>query len=554
MLRHRLFPSVLLGALAVGACTTLRDVEHDPSAGGDDACYGCHGTVSNGNAAPPPALAGTETTLDPHQSHLRSADWHGPMACETCHTVPARTSDPGHIDSELPAEVVFGDLAIAGGLTPRYVARTQRCNNTYCHGATLSGGSLINPTWQTGDEDQAACGTCHSLPPNQNHPADAACERCHGTVIAAGHVFVDPAKHVNGVVDSVGTACDSCHGHGGISAPPRDVAGNSTTTARGVGAHRQHFGTSSWHAPVPCNECHVVPAHPDAPGHYDTPGPAELVFGTRAKAGGTMASWDPNSETCTVYCHGIHVGAEDGVAIRPVWTQVDGTQSTCGACHALPPGGNHPPRQDCSTCHGAVIAADGTFTSPERHVDGTVDLVPVTCNLCHGDAAAPADQVSAWAPPTDVRGRSDAGLASVGAHQKHLETATWHRQVLCEDCHDVPATMAAPGHLGPSPAEVPFGTLARSRSASPSYDPAAHTCSDSYCHGSRLAPSTAADVTPDWLEGTSGGACGTACHSLPPDPPRHPAGSDCETCHGSVVDTAGFIRPELHINGVTNFD
>ena len=46
--------------------------------------------------------------------------------------------------------------------------------------------------------------------------------------------------------------------------------------------------------------------------------------------------WNPATGTCaSTYCHGsTQLGGAHKV---PVWTQVDGTQKTCGSCHGDPP-------------------------------------------------------------------------------------------------------------------------------------------------------------------------------------------------------------------------
>src|SRR5262249_30719209 len=141
------------------------------------------------------------------------------------------------------------------------------------------------------------------------HPKPAGdCVTCHAAVIDASGAFVDAAKHVDGVVElGKGEGCASCHGQ-----PPA------------TGAHRAHV-QAEHHiaAPVPCAECHTVPASIDAPGHLDRP--AQVVM---ASAGGRTSAWDAASGTCgNVYCHG---------AIDPSWSW--GSEAIgCGTCHSAPP-------------------------------------------------------------------------------------------------------------------------------------------------------------------------------------------------------------------------
>jgi predicted CxxxxCH...CXXCH cytochrome family protein len=179
----------------------------EPSRVKDDcspaSCDRCHG--SDANAAPP---ADTNGRMDPalstvgaHQSHLAASNWHGPMACTDCHLVPTCLLDPGHVDSSPPAELTWGDLALAGWAAPAYDAASSTCSGVYCHGATLeAGGSLTSQVWTVLDGSQDACGTCHGLPPPLPHPENASCETCHFDVYD-GAAFVNPERHINGMVN-----------------------------------------------------------------------------------------------------------------------------------------------------------------------------------------------------------------------------------------------------------------------------------------------------------------------------------------------------------------
>ena len=124
----------------------------------------------------------------------------------------------------------------------------------------------------------------------------------------------------------------------------------------------------------------------------------------------------------------------------------------------------------------------------------------------------------------------------------------------------MPAVVAAEGHIGPSPAELTFGPLARSQGAVPGFNRQAATCEDVYCHGSTgLGPHAGGAVsrTPRWtqVDGTHG-ACGTACHTNPPGG-WHPDNTACQSCHDSTLSAYDVLNPSastwadasLHING-----
>ncbi len=310
---------------------------------GPDACDTCHEEVP---------------TTGAHPAHV--GDGSANVGCETCHRVPARWDDEGHVrraggGDPAPAEVEMTGLAAvtiepadrAG--PPSYEAGT--CRNVYCHGDVLgaSGGSARQPSWASDPPGPAACGSCHGEPPPSH--ADASCTTCHPS---------GPA-HLDGVIDigTGGSGCSACHGGPTSSAPPRDLAGNTFTTAIGVGAHQAHLrAPSGLSAPVACSACHVVPAEITSPGHIDSAGPAEVV---------ASLGWDRASATCaTAWCHG---------PAQPRWTETGG--AACGTCHGAPPAtASHTAGMAltaCAQCHPMTMDAIGRFIPGGAHLDGDVD-------------------------------------------------------------------------------------------------------------------------------------------------------------------------------------
>lgn len=193
--------------------------------------------------------------------------------------------------------------------------------------------------------------------------------------------------------------------------------------------------------------------------------------------------------------------------------------------------------------------------SSDEAVTGT------SCSTCHGDATVdvqPGDPRSA--PPTDVKGRlaSNPTATGIGAHQAHLVAGRLGVAVACAECHVVPTTLDAPGHMD-GETEVTFGPLARKGGLSPSYDPATQTCSNVYCHGDfPSSKATPPPPAPTWNGGDEAVACGS-CHDLPPPPPAHVAvdvatqgcGSSTNpaiTCHPRAYSPTK-VDPKLHIDG-----
>ncbi len=165
-------------------------------------------------------------------------------------------------------------------------------------------------------------------------------------------------------------------------------------------------------------------------------------------------------------------------------------------------------------------------------------LGTTTCTSCH-------DQP----PPT-------------GAHLEHVLGAGLGAPVGCTECHVVPSTIFAPGHIDDSVVTVTFGTLASKGGLTPSYNASSQTCSNVYCHGNfPFSKPTLPPPNPTWKGGSAVVACGT-CHALPPPAPAHPdpvafgvslgcngpSNNPALACHpGSYTLTS--VDPKLHIDG-----
>jgi predicted CxxxxCH...CXXCH cytochrome family protein len=206
------------GAVAGVSCDTCHS-------GWKTNCTFCHGGTDNTTGAPPvdtlDRTATTERTVGAHTSHLEGPSLlSNPVACATCHVVPGDALSAGHVDGA-SAEV----LGAAG-----WTSTAETCSN-YCHGAFPGGNAGNTPQWTLVSAGEAACGTCHAIPPATGRHATHVttlgfgCEACHsGVANSAGTAIVTPSLHVNGSVTVVpvgGTYVDStnscspapaCHG------------------------------------------------------------------------------------------------------------------------------------------------------------------------------------------------------------------------------------------------------------------------------------------------------------------------------------------------------
>lgn len=535
-----------VGVLSSGAsCLSRRD---PPRGSASDECAACHGEPSRSGdgllrSAPPRDLSGGTDSSYPgvgaHSIHLYANDTHAAFECAECHVVPERADSPGHADDAAPAELVFGALAKTGGRKPAYDPVARRCDNSYCHGPSEA-------VWTEPRSSAEACGTCHGLPPAAPHPQSKLCSNCHGEVIDAAGKLISPSLHVDGKVQASANSCTQCHGRGDDPAPPRDVSGNESLSAVGVGAHEAHLAGGRWSRPLSCQECHHVPAEPDYFDHADGL-PAEVRLRGVAQTGDREPAWQPGDARCAdSWCHGP--GATPA-APTPAWNRA--TRLSCTSCHGAPPPAPHPQVSDCSRCHGDVVGSDDvTIIAKDRHVDGHVDVeVDQSCRSCHGGDNA--------APPRNVDGDSGLQARGVGAHQTHVQGTPRSRAVPCAECHVVPEEVLAPGHVDTRPpAEVVLSGAANSFGGEARFR--VGRCVDTSCHGAVFPGghrSGGTATAPSWLpvDGEQV-ACGS-CHALPPPRPHPYYSEDCGRCHKNLTpDGQSFLRPDLHVDGVVTFE
>jgi len=216
-----------------------------------------------------------------------------------------------------------------------------------CHGADLGGGTT-----------NASCRSCHT-----SEDGPKACNTCHGT-------FADPSR----------------------IAPPRDISKNTSSTAKGVGAHVQHLYERELGARVRCSTCHNLPQDIYSEGHMlNDQLPAEVILKANAILfGAENASYDYSSGSCSnTYCHGNFEFLKDsadatnrfaytadkmtGLNKTVTWTKVGQGEAVCGSCHGLPPEGHISQGitlNTCYQCHQGVVDENGNILDKEKHING----------------------------------------------------------------------------------------------------------------------------------------------------------------------------------------
>lgn len=217
--------------------------------------------------------------------------------------------------------------------------------------------------------------------------------------------------------------------------------------------------------------------------------------------------------------------------------------SSCQQCHAKNYSGGNA-SGSCYSCHTSAAG-------------------PEACNTCHGVFANP----NLTAPPRDLSGNLSDTVRGVGAHDLHLFDAKLGKTLACVECHKIPSTLFANGHIDNTPnAEVTFGQLSSSGLSAPSYNISEISCSGTYCHGNFVSYKDSSTMKDVYIAPTMTGnntkviwnkvdgsqlVCGTSCHSLPPTGHRtYSSNSACAICHGSVIDASlKIIDKTKHING-----
>ena len=224
------------------------------------------------------------------------------------------------------------------------------------------------------------------------------CAQCHGTTLTGGAAPSCDKSGCHAEADNGPRACYNCHGDRVKKSwyPPRALNGSTDESYVGVGQHRGHMEdtTISNHVFKKCTTCHAMPDEFAAPSHIDGT-TATITFGdslafkrTNVQGGYKYSDsiptvtpaphWDATTQSCqNVYCHGSFKNGN--VNNAPKWTGDE--QDACGSCHGDPvshnplPGGTHPKRVTCSTCHDGVVDDNNNIIDRSLHIDGKLNFL-----------------------------------------------------------------------------------------------------------------------------------------------------------------------------------
>jgi len=495
---------LFLGGASLVACDKVRPVAGASALSGCVQCHGSPGTVPN--------MAGTDPDLDAappppsdlaHPAHVNPAvagALRGPLACNACHN-PVPTS-PLHFTHPAPL-VVFGALAGTGQARPVYRAPT--CAATYCHGTfSFSGGdpaqsgevvgNAYTPDWTKGPSE-AACGTCHDLPPkghvalspNLGPPfAAASCSGCHPSTVALdGSIVVDAATGASAHID--GQAEEGAHADPDwcVLASPFGTQAGCASAAPGAPAGGNHtVAALDFSAPgggLPsCLACHSVGATPYGSADGQT---TSSCNDCHASTG--QASWLSN---CT-FCHG-------DASRTPILAGTD------PLLDAAPPRG----------VEGESLPSQPAVGAHQAHVNPSSDTaltLPLACSACHNPF-----------PPASPHPSGATALVAFGALARTGGAAPSYDPVMgcaATYCH---------GNYAPG-----------GNNATPTWTGGSDQAACGTCHG--LPPATGRVV--------SIGGPPFTLHVLHAD-----VGLECGNCHPGYGFSNGPVNLALHVNGVVD--
>jgi predicted CxxxxCH...CXXCH cytochrome family protein len=466
-------------------------------------CTFCHGARGAGIAAVDERAAPQD---GPHQAHLVAGTFSPPLACSSCHPVPARTAPGslGHVDGSVDVE--FSTTARKDVASPGYAGGGGACA-VYCHGVTAVLGKTASPAWTS--TAALTCDGCHpSAPTSGRHEdhrvAGVACARCHPGYAVGASPTVDLAKHVNGRLEASPVTITAT-----FSAWPADCA------ACHPGMHAVPFlgqhDTAALAAIGSCTECHgpdyggadaqsCTQCHDDDLGFPDWATNCSFCHGTRtaglAGAPGALAAppqtaagtGDQTSANPKVGAHAAHLGA--GTFSSPL---------PCSSCHAVPA---------------------RTFPASLDHLDGSADVEFST--TARKDVTSPAYAGDGGACAVYCHGVT----ALLGKTASPAWTST--AALTCSSCHSAAPTSGEHGsHDGVACSRCHPGYAV---GASPTVDLAKHV------NGTfDASPVTTTATFSAWPAGC--GACHPGMHAVPFLGQHATAAlagiASCTSCHGT---------------------
>ena len=201
-----------------------------------------------------------------------------------------------------------------------------------------------------------------------------------------------------------------------------------------------------------------------------------------------------------------------------------------------------------------------------RHVDGKLDR-PYGCTACHGKLTGTTGVVRLNGNPeaapgydatsVDVNGNTDRSQVGVGAHIKHVNSAsmTMMSAKSCAVCHVVPVSDSDEAHVDGGATEMQWTGLASAGGVTAKYT--APNCTN-YCHstGDPLGVTTAVTTQLGWT--TVGALNCASCHLYGTIATnahgKHATKYLCSDCHHDTTQAASsiYLAGGTHVNGAND--
>lgn len=487
-----------------------------------------------------------------HLTHLPASAQ--PSSCAPCHSGSA-SYQVDHMDGviQMASNINSSPVASLYGkgvfFNQTSVPVMGSCSNVNCHFEAAT------PAWSgTPLTVPAGCASCHgAAPADGNHPSASGAGAKHGVRLGTD-VNSCLACHPNHAAEAKPFAHATSAGHRGLTVsfagpyPGGSYSGSVGYPAYLPSQSPPRNGTCSntyCHSPgTSKGPTFPAPAQPAVWGTtFSSPcGACHVDMSSSASATGSHLL---HAQTAGYGCAVCHNGAGSGTTLHANGTiELSFGGTGAGTVYST---GSHAPGTAYGSCSASLCHGSGT---PVWGANTTV----VECEKCHGSAAT--------SPFRSTAGATANTDAKTGAHLDHLQAASaghkYTSNIACSECHTVPATITAAGHIDTAgPAEIVFGPLAKTGGLAPTYNATTRQCANTYCHGNTLDKPSTAVLTPTWnspfLTGVASNDCGK-CHGYPPATSTgHPAATptQCAGCHPHVNATGtGFVDATKHMNGV----
>ncbi|NVN98377.1 MAG: CxxxxCH/CxxCH domain-containing protein [Geobacteraceae bacterium] len=496
-------------ALGVTPASPGAHVKHDNA---NMKCTTCHSGFRNTTAHQRPAAQWGKLEMGFNASNANWAQFTGP------------TWTGGSATGSNALNTGYTWVGNGGTTVPTAATATVTCS-VYCHGNWANSGGGANPSWINGSAE-ATCGACHGAsaatpPPTNAHARHAqtlsattlglSCDKCHGTHADNSHVNGSVKWDVSGLATTYATS-PKYKGFNNVSG----VTGQTNANAPSV-----TFGS-----------CSNVYCHSNVQGANGTGAPTSFA----------AVTWSSGSVACDS-CHWATGGAFKMISSGSHRAHVSrGYTYNCNTCHngagsatALHADGKVQVSMASGTYSqagkNAGAAAFGSCATVSCHASTTPtwgSTLAANCLGCHGD-------------------KTSATLS--GAHNKHMNDATFGGSFNCIDCH---GSVVSSNTVLSNKALHTNGLINYSGALSGKYAGVSPvTCATQYCHsngkGTAAAPpawtgSFTAGTTCYKCHGTSG-TTGAPDNSTPNSHPKHaPLATDCWKCHFKTASkTAGQL-------------